>query len=334
MKIVSPISRVTEIPLLAAAGASEFYCGFLTREWVERFNSPTANRRAAGNISCEDDLAAAIQTAHDCNCTISLVLNAQQYSDPQRKAAIEIGKKFTELGGDALIVSDIDLITSLADAISRPRIHVSSVATCRNVSSARLYKELGATRIILPRDVTIAEALEMAAELPELEIECFILNDGCVYEEGACHTIHLPSNMGGPICLDSYKYQYRDRRNKSLSDRASLRLEEIEASYKKWLWYRFSCGFSNTPTGLPYGPCGLCAIHDFYRGGISAIKIAGREGRTERKIASVKMARGILDQVIMGFASESIMKNAKNLRPSVEQCNTGYMCYYPEIITL
>lgn len=209
MRIVAPVSRVAEIEPLAQAGASEFYCGLVPPDWLGRFHAINANRRPSGNLTRYEDLARAIDIAHAHEATVSLVLNAQHYSAAQIGAAEDIAGRFAALGGDALIVSDLGLLHALALRFPALRMHVSSVATCRNAGAARLCRELGAQRLILPRDVTLAEAASIAAEVPDIEIEAFVLNDGCIFEEGACHTIHLPGQLGGPICLDRFEYRYR-----------------------------------------------------------------------------------------------------------------------------
>jgi collagenase-like PrtC family protease len=333
MKIVAPISKLTEIEPLVTAGANELYCGVLPRQWVGTFKAANSNRRPGGNLSDYGQLRTAVETTHTLDCPLSLVLNAQQYSTEQADAALDMARTFVDMGGDALIVSDIGLLHAISEALPTARVHVSSVATCRNAESARLFRELGARRIILPRDVTIAEAVEIAAEVPDMEIEAFILNDGCVFEEGACHTIHLPGAMGGPICMDNYQYDYRHRSGRRPSPALRKRIEDNDAAYKKWLWYRFSCGFSTTPEGMPYGPCGLCAIPKLRTGGLAAVKIAGREGPLPRKLASVKMVRDIVDASACGMSDDKVAERARNLRPSLEHCQTGYMCYYPEVVT-
>ena len=127
-----------------------------------------------------------------------------------------------------------------------------------------------------------------------------ILNDGCVFEEGVCHTIHLPGKLGGPICLDNYQSTYYRRDGRPIDEADARRLQHNEADYRRWLWYRFSNGFMLTPEGLPWGPCGLCANPALRAAGIAAIKIAGREGATERKLACVGMVRQTLNRALAG----------------------------------
>ncbi|MCX7171808.1 MAG: U32 family peptidase [Proteobacteria bacterium] len=332
MHIVAPISRVPEVELLAAAGAKEFYCGILPQEWVGTFRTSNANRRIFGNLTTYDDLEHVTRLAHDCQCFMSLVLNGQQYTQEQIVLLVDVARRFRDGGGDSLIVSDIGLILALSEALPGFRIHVSSVASCRNGEAARFYRELGARRVILPRDITLAEAARLVKDSPEIEFEVFVLNDGCVFEEGVCHTIHLPGKLGGPICLDKYSSEYYRLDGRELAVDETNRLAANEADYQKWLWYRFSNGFSVTPEGLPYGPCGLCAISALHAAGIKAIKIAGREGATERKVASVKMVKQVLDRVTAGSPRSEVAEFARGLRPSPEHCKTGYMCYYPEVI--
>jgi len=93
-----------------------------------------------------------------------------------------------------------------------------------------------------------------------------------------------------------------------------------------------SCGFTTTAEGMPFGPCGLCAIPALGRGGVHALKIAGREGPPERKLASVRMVRQILDAHERGESPAAVMARARELRPSHEHCATGFMCYYPEVV--
>lgn len=329
MKIVSPISRLDEVAPLAAAGADELYCGVVPRAWVERFQNAGVNRRVFGNLRDEDELAAVIGAAHAAGSTVSMVLNAQHYSGAQVQALLDLARMFAELGGDAVIVGDLALLVQLA-ALGLPlRLHVSSLLSCRNAEAARLYSDLGAHRIVLPRDLGLSEIEAMAAALPNIELEAFILNDGCVFEEGSCHTIHLPGRLGGAICLDTYQCDSWRVDGKPLDARERAAFADNDARYRDWLHQRFSCGFSTTAEGYPYGPCGLCALPRLAAAGIAAVKIAGREAGTPRKQKSVEMVAGTR-RVLDGAGGEAAIEFARGLRGRPDLCGGGFMCYYRE----
>ncbi len=330
MKIVAPISSPDEVVPLAEAGADEFYCGIVPREWSERFNNSGVNRRIFGNLSTFEQLSTAIEQAHRRERSVSLVLNAPHYSEEHMVALLELSARFADLGGDALIVGDAGLLALLAEEGPHIRLHVSSLLACRNAEAAAFYGGLGARRVIFPRDVTLAEMAGVAAANPDLEFEAFVLNDGCVFEEGTCHTIHLPGRLGGPICLDRYGNSYARADGAKLSAAESEALAANDARYEEWLWYRFGCGFSVTEEGYPFGPCGLCAVPEMAEHRLSAIKIAGREAALPRKLKSVEMVRRVRDAMAAGGDAVSL---ARGIRRRPDLCDSGYMCYYREVLT-
>lgn len=330
MKITAPISRIEDIKPMAAAGADEFYCSVLPPNWLQRFNTSAISRRAFGNLPEFDDLGRAVETAHNLDKRLHLVINAQQYTEAQSLALIEMARMFDAMSGDALIVGDPALLYQLAQENFNLSLHLSSIASCRNRDAVEFFSELGVKRVIFPRDMTLQEMTTIARELPQIEFETFILNDGCAFDEGSCHTIHLPGNLGGPICIDNYRTHYRSTDESPLTTAELSLIEENDTLYQNWLWHRFSCGFSVTDDGYPYGPCGLCAIPMLLESGITAVKIAGRDSPTERKVKSVQMVREVLDKYKRSRAEEQANDFAIAMRNTPEYCDQGYMCYYPE----
>ena len=329
MKLVAPICAPEDVPVLARAGADEFYCGLVPRPWQMRFGRSTLNRRMSGNLHTFGELALTVANAHALGKSVSVACNAQSYPRDRWNDLLATLEGIAEAGADALIIGDFGLLATLAERRLPLRIHLSSVASCHNVETAALAVDLGISRLILPRHVTLAEMRKMCAELPALEVESFVLNDGCVFEEGSCHTLHLPGPLGGPICLDRFQYEYRRGDGRALSGTEAERLRANDEAWAKWLWHTFSCGFTVTPEGLPYGPCGLCAIPRLAAAGICAVKVAGRESPLERRLKSVEMVRAVLDR---GGGEPQVAAFAEGLRKRPDLCRSGFMCYYREIL--
>ena len=332
MKIVAPISTPDDVTVLARAGADEFYCGLVPPQWQMRFGRSTLNRRMGGNLQSFEELKRTVEIAHDLGKYVSVTFNAQTYSRDRWDDLLAIIDEIAATGANALIVGDLGLLAALGERRLPLRFHLSSVASCHNSDTAALAAELGAARVILPRHVTLDETRRICRELPGLEIESFVLNDGCVFEEGSCHTLHLPGQLGGPICLDRYRYDYRRDDGKPLTDAELERCRANDEAWDKWLWYMFSCGFTVTAEGLPHGPCGLCAIPMLAAPGVTAIKIAGREGPLERRLKSVEMVHAVLKRSEAASRREEVFDFAQGLRKKPELCQSGYMCYYREVI--
>jgi collagenase-like PrtC family protease len=330
MRIVAPICSPDEVAALADAGADEFYCGLLPPLWRTRTDPAPLSRRAGGNLTSLTALAATARRAHDLGRTLAVAFNAQSYPPERWNALLDLIDSSVEAGADALIVADLGLLTVLAERSMPVRLHLSSVASCHNREAAALAGELGAARVILPRHVTVAETRALCAALPGLEFESFALNDGCVFEEGSCHTLHLPAPLGGPICLDCRGYEYERADGAPLEPAEREALRRNDAQWEHWLWYTFACGFTVTETGLPHGPCGLCAIPALGVAGVRALKIAGREAPLERRRRSVALVAEVRARVRAGEPAAEIREFARALRGRPERCASGYMCYFRE----
>lgn len=330
MKLIAPITSAEDVPALARAGADEFYCGLVPHQWQARFGRSTLNRRMSGNLSSFAELARTVAVAHELGKPVSVAFNAQSYSEERWDDLLAMLDRVAASGADAVIVADPGLLAALGERRLPLRLHLSSVASCRNTEMAQLAAELGAERIILPRHLTLKEIRGICRALPEVEFEAFILNDGCVFEEGSCHTLHLPGRLGGPICLERFRHDYRCSGGEPPGEAALESLHANDRIWNRWLWYVFSCGFSVTAEGLPHGPCGLCAVPQLSAAGVAAVKIAGREGPLERRLKSVAMARAVLERSA-GGGEQDVVDFARGLRGKDEPCRSGFMCYYREV---
>jgi len=334
MKIVAPISHIDELEPVLRAGADEIYFGMVPEEWVSQFGISSISRRMFGNITCYQDMRRIIETTRQAGKQAMLVLNAQHYTQAQAHCLIQLAERFSATGGNAIIIADAALLFEISTLNLNARLHLSSIAACRNSEAAKLFESIGADRIIFPRYMKLAEIKTMTQSLPNLEFEAFVLNDGCIYEEGLCHTIHLPQHHGGPICMDNYRYNYYRNDGNEFDITEQNLLLDNEKNYAEWAWYKFSCGFSTSQQGYTFGPCGLCAIGDFVRSGLTAIKIAGREAPLARKIKSIELVKSVRDRVERGATKSDILNYATQVRARPDLCESGYMCYYPEVLQI
>ena len=333
MKVLAPISAYDELEMLAASGAEEFYCGIVPREWLDRYTGAVwLNRRSpkGGSLETLSELKQLVDGAHCLGIPVFLTLNAPYYTAEQMSWVMELARRLDgQAGVDALIVTDINLLMQLSQAKLNAALHVSSVAATLNTEAIRFLLQFGPSRIILPRSLTIPEIERIVnATRNEVEIEVFMLNDGCAFEEGFCSTTH--HHTVGAFCtnLSEMDTDFERSGGRELTRRQNSRLRRNLTDYREWIWYVNGNGCGSTPNGLPYGPCGLCAIHDFKRIGVESLKIVGREASPFKKLASVRMVRAIVDQVRAGSEKLVTIERAKSLRGDREHCDSGYMCYY------
>ncbi len=311
MKLLAPLRDSSEVETLLAAGAEEFYCGITPPDWQERFSQSWINRRSPGSAGVADHTDFKRILARASGRPVFVALNAPYYPAEALEMLTEFSTALLDAGASGLIVADLDLLLTLAEAGLAAKIHLSSLATCTNPGSAAFYQELGVSRIILPRHLTLAEI--EASLVPGLEFEAFLLNDGCVFEEGLCATTHA----AGAFCLNDGE------------ETQGVSGQTLE-NYEFWKWTLNHCG-CKTNRGYPVGPCGLCALPRLLQIGMSSLKVVGREASLPRKEASVRLAAMALKLARAGAGPEEIRVAVIELRGGASLCQGGHLCYYPDV---
>jgi U32 family peptidase len=325
MKLLAPVRSPDEVLPLIRAGGEEIYCGLVPAAWLTHAKDDLwLNRRdpASANLHGLGELQAVVRDAHAHDVPVFLTLNAHHYAPEQLPFILEMARRVADVGVEALIVADIGLALAVREANVPVKLHLSSLATCTNADAAVFFGELGIDRVILPRHLSTREIRQLHDRAPQVEIEAFLLNDGCAYEEGRC----LTSHAFGPICMTPWSVEYQPTPGAGTDRRAAW--EANYESYQRYLWHLNNCGSSLTAKGLPNGPCGLCALPDLAAAGVASLKIVGREASPMRKLASVQLARAVVDRLRAGAAAEAVATRARELRATPELCDATFMCYY------
>lgn len=117
---------------------------------------------------------------------------------------------------DALIVTDPAVLMTLKERAPEMEFHISTQANTLNYRAAQFWESLGASRIILAREVSLDEIREIRARLrPETEIECFVHGAMCVSYSGRCLLSNYLSgrdgNRGECVQPCRWSYELRER---------------------------------------------------------------------------------------------------------------------------
>jgi len=142
--------------------------------------------RAQAQNFDEKQLARAVELAHAKGAQVNLTLNIFAF-DGDLLGMVKTAQMARDLGVDAAIVSDLGAIAKLHREVPGLDIHVSTQASTTNSESARVYKALGASRVVLAREMTMEQIETMACELgDEIELETFIHGAVCMSYSGRC----------------------------------------------------------------------------------------------------------------------------------------------------
>lgn len=147
---------------------------------------PKLQLRAANVGFTMETLACAVQTAHRAGRKLYVAVNSFAANEDISEAE-PYARELFDLGVDAVIISDIGVMAEFKKAAPALPIHVSTQANCGNYAAARVYHALGASRIVLAREMTLDAIAELRARVPDdLELEAFVHGAMCMAYSGRC----------------------------------------------------------------------------------------------------------------------------------------------------
>ncbi len=144
-----------------------------------------------------EDIAKAVKYAHEHGVKLYVTVNCFA-NNAEIDAADEYAKYLYNCGVDAVIVSDLGLIAAIHKSAPKLPIHVSTQANCMNFNSAGVYYSMGATRVVLAREMSLDEITELRRRIPEdMEIEAFVHGAMCMSYSGRCMISSFLTNRSG-----------------------------------------------------------------------------------------------------------------------------------------
>lgn len=146
---------------------------------VEAFNM----RMLSNNFSLSE-LKETVERCHSHGIKAYLTTNIIIYENELEQLE-ELFKRAAEAQVDAIIIHDIGAI-ELAKKYNLP-IHISTQASISNSRTARFYEKLGAERVILARELSLARIKEIARKLKTAEVETFVHGAQCTSISGRCY---------------------------------------------------------------------------------------------------------------------------------------------------
>ncbi|MCL2531064.1 MAG: U32 family peptidase [Oscillospiraceae bacterium] len=140
-------------------------------------------RSSAQNFSPEELL----QAGHACKIRgvkMYVTLNTM-LADSELPQALLLAQQAIEAGADALIVQDLGLMKLLKEQLPNVKLHASTQCSVQTTWGMELLKELGCSRVVIPRECTKVEIAALAKEAP-IELEAFVHGALCVSVSGQC----------------------------------------------------------------------------------------------------------------------------------------------------
>ncbi|MGI6546498.1 MAG: peptidase U32 family protein [Fastidiosipilaceae bacterium] len=142
-------------------------------------------RAFADNFSLEE-MRRAVSWAHERGVKVHVTLNI--FAHPSDFEGLgEFVTQLSAIGVDAVLVSDPGVFRTVRKYAPELDIHISTQASTTNAEACRFWHDQGARRIVLARELTLAEIKRIREDVPaDLELEVFVHGAMCMAYSGRC----------------------------------------------------------------------------------------------------------------------------------------------------
>lgn len=218
VELLAPAGNGAKLNTALYFGADAAYIGgksFSLRSFADNFDG--------------EQLKAAVKFAHSLGKKVYVTANI--FAKNADAAALEDYFKYLyEIGADAAIISDPGVFYIAKHVSPKLNIHISTQANITNKHAVKFWREQGASRAILARELSIAEIAEIHDFVPEMELEAFVHGAMCISYSGRCLLSNYlngrESNRGE--CVQACRWNYQIRKNESGAESGWLDMEEDE----------------------------------------------------------------------------------------------------------
>ncbi|AHM75313.2 U32 family peptidase [Yersinia hibernica] len=203
-ELLSPAGTLKNMRYAFAYGADAVYAG-----------QPRYSLRVRNNEFNHENLALGIQEAHALGKRFYVVVNIAPHNS-KLKTFLRDLKPVIDMGPDALIMSDPGLIMMVREAFPQMDIHLSVQANAVNWATVKFWQQMGLTRVILSRELSLEEIAEIRAQVPDMELEIFVHGALCMAYSGRCllsgYINKRDPNQG--TCTNACRWEYNVQQGK------------------------------------------------------------------------------------------------------------------------
>jgi U32 family peptidase len=199
VELLSPAGNLEKLKIAIDFGADAVYGG------VSHFSL----RIRSGKEFSMEEFKEGIEYAHERGKKVYVTINGFPFN-----SQLNLLKKhilaMAELKPDAFIVATPGVLKLCHDLAPQMPLHLSTQANVMNVLDAQIYHDMGATRIITAREISLRDLKEIKKEIPDLELEVFVHGSMCFAYSGRCLISTLQSgrvpNRGS--CANDCRFPY------------------------------------------------------------------------------------------------------------------------------
>lgn len=246
-----------------------------------------------GEIITAENLKNAVDLAHSYEKKVYMTLNIYAFNEDidNLYKTLDIIK---EAKPDALIVSDFGILNVVKREIPEIALHISTQTNTLNYEAVKYWRDFGAKRVILARELSIEQIRTIREKVPDIELESFVHGSQCVSFSGRCLLSDYmtngerQANHGG--CAQPCRWSY-----KLLEETRPGEYFEIEQNER------------GTHILSPKDLALINYIPELIEAGVDSFKVEGRTKSLYYVSAVAKTYRKAIDNYYNGVKDDSLL---------------------------
>lgn len=199
LELLMPAGNLKKLKTAFHFGADAVYLGgkaFSLRAFADNFS--------------EDEIVEAANYAHALDKKVYVTVNIFAKNQDLDKAK-EYFEFLQSAKVDAVLISDIGLVTLCKQVAPNLVIHLSTQANTTNLLAVKFWQAMGVKRVVLARELSLDEVLEIHNAAPDMELEAFVHGAMCMSYSGRCllstYFANRSANRGA--CIQPCRWGYR-----------------------------------------------------------------------------------------------------------------------------
>lgn len=201
LELLAPAGNFSKLKTAVYYGADAVYIG-----------GKSFSLRAFSDNFTDDEIVEAVKFAHGKNVKIYVTVNIFAKNSDFEKAA-EYFRFLERAKVDAVLITDVGLISLCKKVAPELKIHLSTQANTLNKYAVKFWGELGLERVVLARELSLSEIKEISEFNPETQLEAFVHGAMCISYSGRCLLSNYfngrDANRGE--CVQACRWQYELR---------------------------------------------------------------------------------------------------------------------------
>lgn len=175
-ELLMPAGNIEKLDYAINYGADAVYLGMVD------FSLRSMRK---GEIITQENLKKAVDLAHSYGKKAYLTLNIYAFNE-DIKNLYENLELIAGAAPDSVIVSDFGILNIIRKELPQIDLHISTQTNTLNFEAVKFWRDFGAKRVILARELSIAQIKEIRAAVPDIELESFVHGSQCVSFSGRC----------------------------------------------------------------------------------------------------------------------------------------------------